>query len=152
MAARNLIGIAGVKFDRADTTQKHPLGMELAADDGRVYAYYRAGATVAVNSALKVDVAEGPNDLDPTANADVDVIAGVAMTALADNEFGWCVRRGPATVKAAATVVAGASAVSIATAGTLDDTAAATANALAAGSRCVFTSTTTSGLASVYLF
>jgi hypothetical protein len=143
----------GVDFGVTSTTQKFPLGMRVTANDGRTYRYGKAGAVVAINSALKIDVAEGPNDVDPITAAD-QVIAGVAHVAAADNEFFWYVVNGPVSVLAAATVVAGAPAVTIATAGTLDDTAGTTSNALAAGSGVgvVFTSTTSSGLASVQLY
>ena len=121
--------VCGIKFTQVDDTQQNELGIEVAANDGRTYKYIRAGAAIAVGDALHVDYAEGYNDLHPTSAAS-QPIAGVAHVAIADNKFGWVVVRGVVPVKAA-TVVAGTPGVSTATAGTLDDTAADAANALA---------------------
>ncbi len=144
--------LLGVDATRVDTVQKHELGIEIDFADGRRRKYIRAGGAIAVNDALKVDVAEGPHDFIPTAAAN-DALAGVAEVAIADNSFGWVVVRGAVVSKAAATVVAGAHAVPTGTAGTLDDSTAAAANAiaLAAGIGAIFQTTTSGGLATVIL-
>ncbi len=145
----------GVEFNDVDTVQKHALGIELQCDDGTRRKYVRAGAAVAQYDALKVDVAEGAYDLDPT-GAVLQPIAGVCpVSGVADNNFFWAIVRGKATVKVAATIVAGAHLVSTATAGTLDDTAAAADVATAAsagiGVTAVVDDVPSAGLATVVL-
>jgi hypothetical protein len=144
----------GIDFTQVDAVgaPKHALGLEVDCDDGTRRKYIRAGAAIAATDALKVDFAEGSFDFDPT-SAVAQPLAGVATVALADNEFGWVIVRGPAIVKAAATVVAGAHAASTAVAGTLDDVtaAAADAQAAAAGIGAMFRTVTGSGVATVIL-
>lgn len=133
--------VLGVRLAFHSTDQAHELGLEVLDVSGRVYKYQRAGAAIALGDVLKVDVAEGINDADPTLLADAIVcgcwpnesVDGVARTAILDNEFFFMLVEGDASVKSAATVVAGAAAVTIATQGTVDDTAATAANALSAG-------------------
>lgn len=125
--------LVGVEFNDVDTVRKHALGIELDCDDGTRRKYVRAGGTIALGDALTLDAAEGHYDYHPTSAADQPVL-GVAVTAVADNAFFWAIVRGKATVKVAAAIVAGTPLVPTAVAGTLDDTAAAVGNALAAGS------------------
>ena len=126
--------ILGVNPLNVDTAQQHELGLELFFNDGTTRRYVRAGAAVAQYDALKVDFAEGQNDFQPTAAA-LDAVAGVCpVTGVSDNNFFWAIRRGPANVKVAGTIVAGAHLVPIGTAGTLDDTTAAAGEAQAAAS------------------
>jgi hypothetical protein len=149
-----LLKLLGCKFTQVDTAAKHALGIEVDCDDGTRRKYIRAGAAIAANDALKVDVAEGAYDLDPTSAA-AQPIAGVATHAIADNSFSWVIVRGKATVKVAATIVAGAHLVSTGTAGTLDDVAAAAADAQAAaagiGVTAVVDDVPSAGLATVVL-
>ncbi len=152
MATRNA-KLLGIEVDVVDTTRKHELGIEVDFANGKRYKYIRAGGSIAANDALSIDVAEGVYDYHPSPAAANVILAGVSEVAIGDNEFGWVVVRGPVVVKAAATVVAGKPAVSIATAGTLDDTAADADNALAAGSGvgAIFATTTSGGKATVIL-
>jgi hypothetical protein len=145
----------GIDVERVSAVAEHNLGLEVSCTDGTTRRYYRAGAAIAAGDALITDTAEGPNDVQPSAAADTPIV-GVwpsAYPAIADNSYFWAVVKGLVSVKAAATVVAGAPAVPIATAGTLDDTAATAANALAAasGAGAVFMTTTASGFATVRL-
>ena len=86
-------GPLGIDFTVVDDTQLHPLGMEVQCVDGCTRRYIRAGATILAKQFLMVDYAEGPNDLTPT-TALLDVIAGVAEVACADNKFCWVVVEG----------------------------------------------------------
>lgn len=145
----------GVEFTQVDAgpTFPHTLGIEITCDDGTRRKYVRAGAAIAPGDCLKVDTAEGRNDFDPTSAADQSINGAwpSAFPAIADNSGFWCVVRGDVSVKAAATVVAGAPIVTTAVAGTVDDTAATAANALASGAGIggIFTSVTSGGFATV---
>lgn len=150
--ARKLLG---VDFTLHGSSQLHELGLKVIGSDGREYTYVHAGAAIALGDCLKLDPAEGTWEFQPTAAAD-EVIVGAwpnegGRTAILDNEYFWALTGGDALVKAAATVVAGAPAITIATAGTVDDTAATAANALAAGAGlgAVFLTATSGGFARV---
>jgi hypothetical protein len=149
--------VLGVNVDKASSaTQEHPLGLRVQAEDSsygvREYEYVKAGAAVAATDALRADHAEEDLSVMPSDAADLP-LRGVAHVAISDNEFAFIVVKGAASVKAAATVVAGTPAIPTATGGTLDDTAATAANALAiaAGVGATFLSTTSGGVADVLL-
>lgn len=125
----------GVRFDLVDTSQLHALGIEIDCDDGTKRKYVRAGSgSIAQFDALTNDFGDasgGLFDYDSTTAASQPVHGTYPLAAApADNNFFWMIIRGTAVVKAA-TVVAGTQLVSTATRGTLDDTAASAANALA---------------------
>lgn len=154
--------LLGIDFSRVDTNQEHELGIRIETNDGKAFRYVRAGAAIALGDALIQDFAEGTWDFAPSAAADTPIYGvwpneNVSPTqvraAVPDNAYFWMQVGGDALVKAAATVVVGAPAVTVATAGTLDDTAATAANALAAatGVGAVFVTVTTAGFARVAL-
>lgn len=145
-----LVKILGIDFTATHTTQKHGLGAKVPATDGREYTYVLAGAAIAATDAVVFSA--GWSAIKTPATADA-IFHGVAHVAIASGSYGWVVTRGIVSCKAAATVVAGAAAVTIATAGTLDDTAASAANALSAacGAGAMFTTTTSGGVANVLL-
>lgn len=152
----------GIDIVRIGSVQLHSLGSIFVQDNGRVFKYVKAGAAIALGDALVNDVAEGSFDVHPSSAVD-QVLCGAwpnegdgvgrARVAITDNFFFWMQVSGDALVKAAATVVAGAPAGTTATAGTLDDVAAAVGNALAAGSGvgAIFLTATTAGFARVQL-
>lgn len=154
VATPSAVGFIGVDVTRVDTVQKFPLGQTITTANGGRYRYIRAGAAIAQYDALKADAAEGAFDWQPTAAADEGIL-GIAQVAIGDNEFGWVLIEGKGFVKVAATVVAGASLVTIATAGTLDDTAAAAGNALATGVgvgvTCIADDSPSAGIAAVFV-
>lgn len=149
----------GIDVTATHTTAQHELGLvvEDSANPQNRYLYVRADDAVAQYDAVQLDVAAAgsgsasdvPFLVTPSGAAD-EVIEGIAQVAIAAGSYGFVLVEGSGTVKAAATVVAGAPAVTIATAGTLDDTVAAAGNALASavGRGVVFTSTTSGGTAS----
>lgn len=152
----------GVDLARVDTVQKHELGFRIEKSDGRIYRYMVAGAAIALGDVLQSDTAEADfptHSVQPTSAADQTIVGcwpnenppTGSRAAIADNSFFWMLEKGDALVKAAATVVAGAPIVTIATAGTVDDTAATAANALAlaAGVGGYFVTTTSGGFARV---
>jgi len=154
--------LLGIDLARVDTLQEHELGLRIETNDGKAFRYMHAGAAIALGDALIPDYAEGTWEAQPSAAADTVLIGAwpnenVSPTqvrvAILDNQYFWMQCGGDALVKAAATVVVAAPAVPIATAGTLDDTAATAANALAAaaGVSAVFTTVTTTGFARVML-
>lgn len=145
-----LIKLLGIDFTATHTVQKHPLGAKILATDGREYTYVKASAAISATEAVVFGAAYAATKTPATADISWH---GVAHVAIASGSYGWVVTRGIVNVLAAATVVALAPAVPIATAGTLDDTAGSTANALAmaSGAGAIFLSTTTAGVASVLL-
>lgn len=151
--------VTGADLSRTTSNALHELGATFSESNGRNYRYVRAGAAIALGDVLIDDVAEGVWDMTPSSAAD-QVVAGCwpnenaqgrARAAITDNYYFWMLEGGDASVKAAATVVAGAPAITTATAGTVDDTAATAANALAtaAGVGAVFMTTTSGGFARV---
>lgn len=151
--------LLGVKFTDVDDTQKHELGLEVDGIDGNRYKYIRAGAAIAVGDALKVDYAEGPNDLDPI-SAVSQAIAALAPVAIADNKFGFVVIQGfLAGVKMAGSTAAGAKLGSSATAATLVTITATTptaaeviaAIAAAAGRGVICTVAESAGVGTAYI-
>lgn len=156
MAAEVMRKLLGIKATDVDSVQKHALGIEVDFDDGTRRRYVRAGAAVAQYDALIIDFAEGKFDWQPSAAADVPIVGVCPVSGVSDNYFFWAIVKGPANVKVAATIVAGAILVPIATAGTLDDTAATAANALAMGAGvgviAIADDTPSAGIASVMIF
>lgn len=149
------VKVLGINFAQIDAVQKNELGLEVRGNDGRTYKYVKAGAAIALGDALISDGVEGVFDYQPSSAADQSVLgvwpADGGRVAVTDNYYFWCVVGGYVVMKAAATVVVGAPAITTATAGTVDDTAATAANALAtaAGRGLIFQTTTTAGLATV---
>lgn len=147
--------ILGIEVTDVDTVQKHALGLEVDCDDGTRRRYVRAGAAVAQYDALIIDFAEGPYDYQPSAAADTPIHGVCPVSGVADNNFFWAVVQGKTNVKVAATIVAGAPLVPTAVAGTLDDTAATAANALAmaagVGVVAIVDDTPSAGIAQVVL-
>lgn len=147
--------IAGIDVERVDDVRAHPLGLKVECSDGTTRRYVRAGAAVAQYDALVQDFAEGVFDWQPVAAADTTVLGVCPVAGVADNYFFWAIIAGPAFVKVAATIVVGAPLVPVATAGTLDDTAATAANALAMSSGvgvvAVLDDSPSAGIAKVYL-
>lgn len=150
----------GVDLVRVTSVALHPPGSIFTQENGRSYRYVRAGAAIALGDVLIDDVAEETYAVTPVAAADTPLAgcwpnegdgSGRSRAAITDNYYFWMLEEGDALVKAAATVVAGQPAVPIGTAGTVDDTAAAAANALAmaAGVGAIFLGTTSGGYARV---
>jgi len=111
---------SGIDFSRVDTSRKHPLGLEVPADDGCVYKYVRAGGGLTANNFVCIDYAEGVNDVEQT-DAVSEVFAGIVSVALSDNEYGWIKVKGVHVGANVATgVAAGDKLGSTATAGRAD--------------------------------
>lgn len=148
----------GARFLKADDTQKHALGIELDADDGNRYKYVKANGAIALGDMLVEDMTAGIDNVKTTP-ATADAVANgcwpneggrVAITTL---QFFWMLITGDALVKSAGTVVVGATWALIATAGTVDDTAASAANAAsaAAGRGGTFLTVASGGFARIRL-
>lgn len=153
----------GIDVGRIDSTQKNELGFEILKSDGRRYRYVQASGAIALGDVLMADYTIGTllwgvktvsaADLPcvgcwPNENPAGGQTARVAVTTLF---FFWMLVKGDANVKAAAAVVVGAPAIPTAVAGTVDDTAASAANALAqaAGVPMIFTTVSAAGFARV---
>lgn len=150
----------GIDFTRLDTNQEHELGLRLETNDGKCFRYYHAGAAIALGDVLIDDFAEGTWEAQPSSAVDQvpigcwpneNVSATGIRVAIADNLYFWAQVGGDALVKAAATVVVAAPGGTTATAGTVDDVAAAVGNALAAasGAGLRFVTVTSGGFARV---
>lgn len=142
MSYGTLSKILGVDVEIVKTLAEgpeHELGLIVEAD-GTQYKYVQADSAVAQYDAVKIDSAAAGSGLTanvpfvvtPTAAAD-EVIAGVAQVAIAAGSYAFVAIKGKAVVKVAAGLTAEELLVTTATAGTLDGTAAAVGNALAAG-------------------
>lgn len=150
--------LLGIDVIATHTTQKHEMGIKITAADGRAYMYVQSNAAaIALGDCLVFDFATANYAVKTTpATADAPINGcwpneGGRAALAAVTTFFWMLTGGDASVKAAATVVVGASIATIATAGTVDDTAASAANALSAASGIsgTFVTTTTSGFARV---
>lgn len=128
--------LMGVDVNVVDTVRKHELGLTLDFADGTRRRYVKASGAIALNDALVMDTAvltAAVPYVVKTSSAALQPIAGVCMVSgVADTNFFWAVVGGKANVKVAAAVAAGAHLATTATAGTLDDVAAAAADAQAA--------------------
>lgn len=119
----------GVDFTRIDTAQAHEAGLRISGDNGITYKYVKASGTVAQYDA--VTYTANSNEVISTSAA-AQAVAGVNQSAsVATTNWFWLAVEGAGIVVKAATVVAGTQLVTVATSGTLDDTAASAANALA---------------------
>lgn len=151
--ARKLLG---VDVTARDLVQKHELGMKVTTSDGRTYRYVQNAAAIALGDVCAQDFATGTWAVKTSpATADAP-IAGAwpnegGRAAITVAGFFWMLTGGDASVKSAAAVVVGAPIATIATAGTVDDTAASAANALSAASQVggVFVTVASGGFARV---
>lgn len=134
--------------DGRSSTAKHALGTIAYDASGNKYRYVKAGATIAINSAVKCNgSALGFDDVRPTAAAG-DVCIGSATAAFATGDYGFIQVEGLATVKVVVSTAVGSALVTTATAGTLglagtsdlagQKTAVAIVTGVAAGSAVVF--------------
>lgn len=104
------------------TTQRHPLGLVVAADDddygGGVFIYLKGVASTAVGSLVLYN----PDDFSTSlATADDKGSLAIAMSACVASEFGWYQIAGKGSVKALAGFVDDADCYLTATAGSIDD-------------------------------
>jgi hypothetical protein len=138
----------GIDVTLVTSTAKHELGLKVydPANPQNRYQYVRADDAITQYQAVGLDFAAGgsgsatdvPNLVTPTSAVN-ESIEGIAQVAFSAGYYGFILIEGTGTcLTAAAIASAGIHLVSTATAGTLDDTAAAAANALAqAGGRGV---------------
>lgn len=145
----------GADVTRVTSTALHALGATYQESNGRTYRYVRAGAAIARGDCLVADTAEEIYAHTPSSAVD-QVISGFwpeesGRGNITDNYYFWMAIAGDHSVKAAATVVAGAPYTTSAVAGTVDDIAAAAGNALASasGRGGIFLTATTGGFARV---
>jgi hypothetical protein len=107
-----------------DTTQRHPLGMTVLANDPTYgqgeFVYLKGIASTAVGSLVDYDQTLGTTALSP-ATGGIGPVA-VAMSANVASQYGWYQVRGAAAVKAPNTAVVGAEVYMLAaTPGSVDD-------------------------------
>lgn len=107
-----------------DTTQRHPLGMTVLANDPTYgqgeFVYLKGIGSTAVGSLVDYDQTLGTTALAP-ATGGIGPVA-VAMSANVALQYGWYQVRGAAAVKAPNTAVVGAEVFMLAaTAGSVDD-------------------------------
>lgn len=151
--ARKLLG---VDVTRTDTVQQHEPGVRIHGSDGRTYVYVANAAAIALGDVLTQDYASGTWNMKTTpASADAPMNGAWpnegGRAAITVAGFFWMLVGGDALVKSAAAVVVGAGIATIATAGTVDDTAASAANAFSAAAAVggVFVTVASGGFARV---
>lgn len=116
--------------EQRDTVQKEILGQFGLDKSGNQYRYVKAGAVIAVNSAVRFNgSALGFDDVRAT-SATQQTIIGVALTAFALNEFGWVLTRGVGSVLTSGALAAGVGLASSAVAGQLAASAAVDTNGM----------------------
>jgi hypothetical protein len=125
--------LLGVDVDRLDDVAQYAQGSRVIDSGGNTREYVKAGAALAIGDALTMGTYTASNRVWIQTSAVNQPVFGVSHAVVAINQFSW-VYTAPSefVIVKAATVVAGQPLVSTATSGTLDDTAAAAANALAA--------------------
>jgi len=162
----------GIDVAERNTTQQHPLGLEVIdpADPTKHYMYVIADDTVAVNSAVFIDTGVGgsgvtaqlPWVISPTTDL-AEAIFGIADTAFAAGEYGFVLIQGEVTVLAASSLAVDEICVSTATDGTVDGFIAVTTvdptkaqldalHASVRGRTVICTVAESGGTASVYIY
>ena len=124
--------MAGVDFDavwtagtRATKFPPFELGTRMQDADGKEYVWVQAsGAITGAGFVCAIDEA-GQAAMATNAVALYGDRVGVALTAFADNDYGWLQVYGPASVQVAASCAANVVITSTTTAGQLDDAAGA---------------------------
>jgi hypothetical protein len=101
---------------KRSTVQEAQLGSKAFDALGNEYTYVRAGATIAVNDAVRLNADYG--DVRSTSATQQGVL-GAATAAFAANDYGYILSRGRAVTKVQAGTAANALLASQATAGTL---------------------------------
>lgn len=124
--------LLGVDFTKIDTAQSHEAGLKVIADNGIVYKYVKANGSIAQYDAVTYTAT--PNEVISTSAVNTTLAGVNQLSGVLTTNWFWLAVEGAGLVVKAATVVAGTQLVPTATAGTLDDTAAAVGNALAQGS------------------
>lgn len=122
-AVKPLGGTLGVSFSSVSTTAGFDLGKELLGGDGNTYVYVQASGAVAAYAACALEETHEVRELTTTISGAQPTTVVVPQVALADNEYGWAVKRGDAfSVLAAASCAADVKVYTTATAGVIDDT------------------------------
>jgi hypothetical protein len=131
----------GVNPTQTDTVRQFPLGTR-AADPRTTdfpqgeLKYVKAGSAISAGNAVVVSLADAdePYAVVPSSALN-QVIAGIAVTAIASGSFGWVTVRGrvASALKTASTVTAGDALSTTATAGALAIANSTSATALAVG-------------------
>jgi hypothetical protein len=134
--------LIGVSPTQTDTTAQFTLGTETKDPRARDFPmnelrYVKAGSAISAGNTCTVSLADAdePFTLVP-ASALNQVVAGVAVTAIASGSFGWVTIKGrvASALKTASTVTAGDPMSTTATAGALAIANSTSATALAVGS------------------
>lgn len=84
--------ILGVKPTEVYTTEVHALGQVAFDDDGKGYVFVRAKGISAVGDVMAIDEAYDADQVTTTVSAPgtgAGLTCGVALSVLADNEYGW---------------------------------------------------------------
>lgn len=113
-------GIAGGygedEHSRRGQTLWLPVGTRAYDVAGNEYTMVKAGATIALNDACRLNA--GLLDVRPT-SADNQQVVGIANTAFTSGDYGWLLTRGTAVVKMIAATAINVPLASGGTAGTL---------------------------------
>lgn len=94
------------KVTSINVNPQYPVGRR-RFENGREYIYQQADDTIAVNSAVKLDITASASGLKVTPVAAAgDSLFGVAETAITDEYYGWITVRGVASALVATGVAA----------------------------------------------
>lgn len=116
------INIIGARVDGVSTTNEATLGVVVEQSNGNKLQYCQANGAIAVNEFVIIDEDFQAAKITATAAAAGEGLhAGIAETALADNEYGYITIEGIAKGKVAANCAAHAKLYTTATGGVLDD-------------------------------
>jgi hypothetical protein len=122
MAFGRIDGIGGQAIDEVSSTQVHPLGYRVIAQDptyGQAeFVYVKGVASCVVGSVLTFNAYSGVTALATTRSKG---LVGVAVSALVASTYGFIQVTGAAVAKSLASAVAGATAYATGTAGSVDD-------------------------------
>lgn len=117
-------GKLGVDTTRVDDAQEFTLGACIQGSDGCHYEYIKADEDLAAGATVAIREDYGAVELTTTVSGSVPTSVGVPQVAIANDKYGWAVRKGSGfQVLAAASCAADVTLYTTATAGVVDDAA-----------------------------
>lgn len=126
--------ILGLDVSKAYTSEDFELGTIGWDNDGKAYQFAKANGALAVGDVVGIDETGDASPVTTTTSAPgagQGLPAGVVVTALADNEYGWVQRQGVvAAINVATSAAVHTNLNSTATAGRIDDDATAGAEVI----------------------
>ena len=107
--------------DSDATTKLVTLGTIVEASDGATYQFVHAAGAISQYAWVKVDNDFEAAQLTTAISGDEPTAVGCAQVAIADDAYGWVVRRGPFTGLHGASIAADVKVLTTTSAGKVDD-------------------------------